>query len=273
MFFYLSKILWPLLQPLYHMAIALFVTCIASMTGWRKTAIVSSIYAVLIMLLFGMGPVGYNLLVYLERQYERPVLANDMVPHGIVVLGGSFEEDLTAHYGRVMAGGAMERMTTFMVLARRYQDMPTKLVFSGGSAKIGQTTEDNIKAGGFFTDADAAALFFLEQGFPLERITFEPKSRNTFENIAFSEDLLKPHHSEEWILITSAYHLPRAMNVAQQQGWPIIAYPVDYRTDGQYRYGLNWHIRQNFYFTHLAIHEWAGNAIYYLTGKSASILP
>jgi uncharacterized SAM-binding protein YcdF (DUF218 family) len=273
MFFFLSKLLWPLLQPIYHVALSIMLAPILNIIKWYKTSIVLGCYGAFILFMFGFLPTGHNMLVYLERQYDRPVLRSNYIPHGVIVLGGAFDENLTKKHGQVMAGSALERMTTFIAMSNRYLEQDTKLVFSGGSASPTQSVEDNVSIDGEFTDTDAAALFLLEQGFDLDRFILEGKSRNTYENVLFSKQLLKPLKGERWIVITSASHMPRVMNVFEKNDWNIVPFPVDYQTNLEYSWAPNLSILNNFYFTQLAIHEWLGNFVYYITDKSASFLP
>ena len=68
----------------------------------------------------------------------------------------------------------------------------------------------------------------LDQG----DVVYEDRSRNTFENALFTRDLVKPKEGERWLLVTSAMHMPRAVGVFRKVGFPVIAYPVDFRTNG-----------------------------------------
>jgi uncharacterized SAM-binding protein YcdF (DUF218 family) len=268
MFFILSKILAPLLQPIYHICGAVFIAWLAI---WlKRTALAKGLlsYSLVILLIFGIMPTGYNMLVYLEGRYETAVINNNNPPDGIIVMGGAMDEALSTLYGQVVAYDSFERMTAFLELARRFENNETKLAFTGGSAAL--LKKDGQRD---LTEAEAAALFFMEQSFPVERIIFEDKSRTTFENAKYCNELFTPSDNENWIVVTSAFHMPRTINVFKAQGWDIKPYPVDYRTDLKYVLVPNLDILKNLNYTRIAIHEWVGNAIYYLSGKSASFLP
>ena len=58
------------------------------------------------------------------------------------------------------------------------------------------------------------------------------KSRNTVENAVFSMDLAKPQPGERWLLVTSGYHMPRAIGIFRRAGFAVEPYPVDWRTRG-----------------------------------------
>lgn len=268
MFFILSKIMSPLLQPALHIALAVIVSFLMLCLGKTKGTKMMLSYAVFVLFVFGIMPTGYNMTVYLESRYSNTVINDRNPPYGIIVMGGAMNEILTTRYGQVVGYDSLERMTTFLKLARRFEHNNTKLVFTGGSAELTQD-KDNPS----LSESEAAALFFIEQGFPQTRIIYEGDSRTTYENVLNSKALLAPKAPQRWIVITSAFHMPRTQNVFQKMGWHIAPYAVDYRTDLKYKFMPSLDILKNLNFTQIAIHEWTGNAIYYLSGKSASFLP
>jgi uncharacterized SAM-binding protein YcdF (DUF218 family) len=69
-------------------------------------------------------------------------------------------------------------------------------------------------------------------GIARDRIVLEERSRNTLENAIYSKDLANPKAGERWLLVTSAYHMPRAIGVFRQAGFMVEAYPADWRTRG-----------------------------------------
>ena len=101
-------------------------------------------------------------------------------------------------------------------------------------------------------------------------VFFEDESRNTHENIVMTMRLLQPQPDETWVLITSAWHMPRAAAVMHSMGWPgrVLYWPVDYRTGGR----LLWwperfDVTDNMDKAALALHELAGWLTYRLTGR------
>jgi uncharacterized SAM-binding protein YcdF (DUF218 family) len=146
---------------------------------------------------------------------------------------------------------------------RRYPN--ARILFSGGS-------------GALIDDADAEASFavlLLESfGIARNRITLEDRSRNTVENAVFSKAIIQPKPGERWLLVTSAYHMPRAIGVFRKAGFPVEPYPVDWRTrradDGLRPFAT---IVDGLRQTDTAVHEWVGLAIYWLTGRSSELFP
>src|SRR5262249_50634996 len=116
---------------------------------------------------------------------------------------------------------AAERMTVVAELARRYP--AARILFSGGSAAL-IFYEGN--------EAEFAGQLLESFGIAHERIVLEDRSRNTVENAIFSKALANPKPGERWLVVTSAYHMPRAVGVFRKAGFAVEAYPVDWRTRG-----------------------------------------
>jgi uncharacterized SAM-binding protein YcdF (DUF218 family) len=84
-------------------------------------------------------------------------------------------------------------------------------------------------------EAISAREIWLSLGVPAERMMFEAKSRNTWENAVFTRELVKPKPGETWLLVTSAWHMPRSIGIFLRVGFPVVPYPVAYRTFGDGR--------------------------------------
>ena len=109
-------------------------------------------------------------------------------------------------------------------------------------------------------------------GIDISYIIFESKSRNTFENILFSKKIINPRESENWLLVTSSFHMSRAINVAEKLDWKFIPYPVDFRTSKKFiSFKPGFALLDNFNSFNLASHEVVGLLSYYLLGRSSKI--
>src|SRR5262249_4377809 len=140
---------------------------------------------------------------------------------GLVVLGGAVTPDVSALRNEVALNEAAERMTVAVELVRKYPQ--ARLLFSGGNGEL-------FASGA--TEAEVALRLFESLGVPRERILLEDRSRNTVENAVFSKSIVNPQPGERWVLVTSAYHMPRAVGVFRKAGFAVEAFPVDYRTRG-----------------------------------------
>ena len=107
-----------------------------------------------------------------------------------------------------------------------------------------------------------------------DRITAEEQSRNTIENAVFSRLIADPKPGERWLLVTSAYHMPRAIAVFRAAGFLVEAYPVDWRTRGPVdAMRLFGSLSEGLGRTDAAIHEWIGLLAYRLAGKTTELFP
>jgi len=180
---------------------------------------------------------------------------------GIVVLGGAIDDLTSRDRGTPILNSAANRITTFVVLARRYPE--AKLVFTGGSGDLEQ---------GVSNEAEYARILIGQLGLPPDRVAFETTSRTTWENAANTYELVKPQPGEIWILLTSASHMPRAVGVFREIGWPVLAWPAGYHSRDHisaYPQSMGKKLAE----LDSAAHEWVGLAIYYLQGKIGALLP
>jgi uncharacterized SAM-binding protein YcdF (DUF218 family) len=261
-FFILSKILGFFALPsniLISIGIAGLVLLCTRFTRLGSWFVVTSIALIAIA---GLSPLGNALILPLEQRFP-PWDASRGAPDGIVVLGGAITLDVSAARGAVALNKAAERITVAAELARRYPN--ARIIFSGGN---------NFLLASDAVEAAIAVQEFEALGIAHERITAEEQSRNTVENAVFSRLLANPQPGERWILVTSAYHMPRAIAAFRAAGFPIEAYPVDWRTRGPVDAltpfpSLGDGLRR----TDTAIREWVGLLVYRITGKTAELFP
>lgn len=216
MFFYLSKTVWFCLQPssLLVLAVALAVWLIRrgrieAGLRWLTGSLVGT-------LVIGLSPVADLITSPLEARFPRPVIDGQRID-GIIVLGG-MEETAPGVRELMSLNDAAERMTEATVLARMHPE--ARLVFSGGSGALIDRT----------SGAERARAFFTAFGIEASRIVLEDTSRNTHENAVRSREALQPKPGQRWLLVTSAWHMPRAVGCFRQAGFDVVAWPVDYRT-------------------------------------------
>ncbi len=112
-------------------------------------------------------------------------------------------------------------------------------------------------------------------GIAPERVTIEDKSRNTEENASFTAAIVHPQASQHWIVVTSAFHMPRAMGVFEKAGFHPVAYYVSFRTQGREREDLRVTFEpvRNLRTFEIAVHEWIGLVAYWASGRSDHIFP
>ena len=260
-FFFLSKLVWMITSPDSLLLILLLIAWALLWRGKNQSAKRVLGFVVGILLIVSLFPVGEWILYPLEIRFpENPVLPQK--GDGIIVLGGTENDFLSTEWHQVELGDATERLLAFETLARRYPD--AKLVFSGGSGSM-------VYQG--YKGADVAKMVFEQQGMNVSHVTFESESRNTYENAVFSKVMAKPIPGENWILITSAFHIPRSVGIFCRVGWPIIPYPVDHYTWPGNLFRVDLDLANHLRILSIGIKEWLGLMTYYTTGKTATLFP
>ena len=262
MFFYLSKILWFFAAPSNLLTVLALMGALLCGTRFARAGRRLALVAGALLLFIGIAPVGNLLFFVLENRFPtQPQTGLD--PYGIVVLGGAIDEIVGKSRGQVSMDEAAERMSEAAVLARLYPN--ARLVFSGGSNAF---FERGV------TEADEAQKYFVQAGIAPERIELESKSRNTFENAVFTRELVKPEPGQRWLLVTSAFHMPRSIGIFRKAGFPVIAYPVDYRTEATLAEARPMReVAIGLHRFDAALREWIGLVAYRLSGKTDTLLP
>jgi len=260
MFFVLSKTLGLLFEPLVVPYLLLGLSAIAR---WRrrKTARLLFISALLVPLVYCVYPLSSLPLQFLENRIQRGNLESHQID-GIIVLGGFTGDGAVAeNRNSYMLNASAERFTATLALARQFPDIP--ILFSGFSGQL-------VHKG--WSEADQIRDLLQRLGGLSRAVLYEEQSRNTYENAVNSQKILAAAPGSRWILVTSASHMPRAVGSFAAAGWTgIIPYPVDYQTisSGSQR----WWSRNGITALRTALHEYAGLLVYYITGRSSSLLP
>jgi uncharacterized SAM-binding protein YcdF (DUF218 family) len=261
MFFILSKVFWFVVAPANLLLLLVCLAAVLSWTRWRRTRRWVIGLAACLGLAFATLPVGQQMLLTLENRF--PVVTD--LParvDGIITLGGVVNQFVTRARGQVALGGSVERITEFAALAHRFPD--AKLVFTGGS---GNLFRQDVK------EADVLRPFLDFLGLDMDRVVLENESRNTHENAVLTRKLLDPAPGETWIVITSAFHMPRTVGSFREAGWTIIPYPVDFKFAGDEGFDLSFNLGSGMAWLNGGLHEWLGLVFYWLTGKSDAIFP
>jgi uncharacterized SAM-binding protein YcdF (DUF218 family) len=261
MFFYMSKIFWFFIDPsnLLLMAICLGTVLIYRRRDKLGRRLLS--FTAVMAVIIATAPIGRILLVVLENRFPTVQTLPGKVD-GIIVLGGVVDEVVTKARGQISIGGAVERLIYFAAFSKQYPD--AKLLFTSGSGKL---LSQNIKEG------DVVGSLLTDLGVDVERLIIENQSRNTYENVRLSKQLVQPITGETWILITSAFHMPRSVGIFRQVGWDVLPFPVDYHLKGDLGLALTFNLIGGISSLSLAIHEWLGLLVYWLTNKSNAFFP
>ena len=260
MFYYASKILWVFAQPSNLLLAVVATGLVALLRDRRRLALWLLCPATLALLAIGLLPLGQWLMLPLENRFPALEQPPDRID-GVIVLGGAVDLAVAESRGLVEFSENAERNITLIELAGRYPD--AKLVFTGGR---------NAIRGSAISEADVMREFTRRHGLD-GRVIFEDRSRNTYENALFSKPLAAPRPDERWLLVTSASHMPRSVGVFRRVGWPVIAYPVDYRTTGELGALPPPDAANRWVEFDQAVKAWVGLLAYWLSDRTDSPFP
>lgn len=255
--FIAAKLLAFLTQPLAWVALLMLVAVL--MVGRRPRASQRlGVAAIVLLLLLGWEPLPDALIRQLEARHPAVPASADLNHYaGVVVLGGALEPAYVwTQPGQSALNDAAERMTEVLPLLRRQPAL--RVLFTGGEGEL---------FGGALSEAQRAERFFIAQGIPSQQLRFESVSRTTHENALLSKSMPGVDPAQPWLLLTSAWHMPRAMASFQKEGWNVRAFPVDFRAGSATpwtQYSMNQGARK----WKLALHEWLGLLAYRLSGRA-----
>ena len=264
MFFVLSKTVAFLLVPSNFLILLGLLGAVLLATRYKRAGVRLAAASIVLLAIAGFMPVGALLGHVLENRFPPWTPARG-APDGIVVLGAGINPGLSRTHGSPQLTGSGERVTVVAKLARDYP--AARIVYSSGNSALFP---------GAPAEADYALPLLESFGIARERVTLEPGSRNTAENAAFTTALVRPKPGERWLLVTSAQHMPRAIGCFRRVGFPVEAYPVDWRTPPRLSLAdllLPFKAGRNLYQLDNAAHEWIGLLAYWLTGRTSSFLP
>jgi uncharacterized SAM-binding protein YcdF (DUF218 family) len=254
--FYIAKVANILLEPLYILSFFLLVLVFLLLfTNFKKVIIFLTKFLLILFLFFGYTPLSSFLLSKIE-DFIKPSRYPIQQLTGIIVLGGSFGLELESkERNETLLNDSAERLTKALEI---YKKNPKVLIlFSGFSNKLKPTG---------WNESDMAKKFFLDQGVRFENLILENQSRNTFENIKYSKDIIT-NYKGTWGLITSANHMPRSYYTFKRQGLILEPIIVDYKTGTSPIFWINFDIKKGLVNWKLILREVVGISYYKITSK------
>jgi uncharacterized SAM-binding protein YcdF (DUF218 family) len=262
-FFVLSKTIGIMLLPVNFMVGIGIVGAILLATRLARPGRRLMVTSAVLLAICGFSPLGNWLLYPLEQRFP-PWDAARGAPDGIVVLGGGIDTDTSYAHGTAAFSASAGRVITAAALAHRYPN--ARIVYSGGNANL--VSDDASK------EADYAVALFESLGISKDRILPERRSRNTFENAEFSKAIAAPKTGERWLLVTSAFHMPRSVGIFRKAGFAVEAYPADWRLAGRADLlKVSVISIEGLAHTELALREWMGLVAYRISGKTSELFP
>jgi uncharacterized SAM-binding protein YcdF (DUF218 family) len=215
---YAIKVIYTWLLPPGGIVLLLLAASIYFLRRNRQHSIVVGVIT-LLLYLSSVPWLSDRLVRSLEQQYVPPsTLQGDI----IVVLGGGVTPDTTGVSG--IGQPSTETASRMITAVELYQATGLPILFSGGQVFTGSGNE-----------ADIGIRILHAMGVPKEKLVAEGDSRNTNENAENVKAVLEQGNYTRPILVTQAFHMPRAVRTFARLGVEVIPYPTGYyaeRTSG-----------------------------------------
>ncbi len=228
-----------------------------SRAKWGRRFVVT---ATALLIVISVLPLERWFLGPLERRFVVPDLSELQVD-GIIVLAGASNVFATLHWGQAALSESAERLTEGIGLALRHPE--ATLVFSDGAWDSTGEPIGAVTARQLLETMAANGL----------RVAYEERSTSTWENALFTKELVNPSRGERWVLVTSAYHMPRSLGVFQAVGWDVIPYPVDLRTGPGTSVTFTFLPARSLVDLSMGIKEWIALVVYRVLGRTPRIFP
>lgn len=261
LFFLLSKIGWDFLSPgnliIFALSFGALLLTFDKVRAAKKILIPSALVSFIVM----AYPVSDYLMAPLEASFSIPEKLPENID-GIIMLGGGedLKRSLSWQVAELGIGG--DRYIGAANLAKIYPKAP--VIFTGGSGSVGLQNTSG--------EGSIARKILTTIGIDSKRLIIESKSRNTYENFKNTKPLLPKFSKGEakgtYFLVTSAFHMPRAVGIARQQNINVIPYPVDYHSNHESFRQWDFDLYDHLKALEPAWREWIGLTVYYYTGKT-----
>ena len=213
MFFILSKILSFLISPLNWCILLLIFSLVLKN---RKIKIFLFRAALVIILVFTNEAIYNVCMSSWEMSPKNVEQCTEKYDYTIVLSGmGSFNEK----YNMMFFSGASDRIMQAIALYKRGKT--DKILLTGGSGEI---LDQKHKESNYLRD------YLLQLGIPDNDIIIETRSRNTHENARYTAEILEKKAGDDYLLITSSYHIRRALGCFKNEGVSVTPYPTDIQT-------------------------------------------
>lgn len=220
------------------------------------------IVALIILIISGLEFLPNIMFNTLEKRVQAGKIPERI--DGIIILAGAVDME-SSRPGLVELTDRADRIIEGVILARKHPE--ARLILTGGSGDLEQ--DERLK------EADYLEKLSLSLGIDKARLTIERNSRNTHEHALEMSKMLS--NNGKWVLITSAFHMPRSLGCFKKERLNVIPYPVDYKTKVEMFDNISliafFPSPGNLSRFSIAIHEWLGLVAYRFMSYTGSIFP
>jgi len=261
LFFTLSKLAWGLLSPTNLIILLVVLGTVLLVLNKINSAKWLLIPTAIISFVLLAYPISDMAMYPLESRFSKPNKLPQNID-GIIVLGGGEELKLSASWNIAELGKGGDRFVAAAILAKHYPNAP--IIFTGGSGLLRYELATD--------QGSISRSLLIAVGIDEHRLIIEADSRNSYENFLMTAPLL-PKRQGQYLLVTSAFHMSRAVGLARQNMIDVIPYPVDYRSNKPSLRQWDFNLSEHLEVLEPAWREWIGLTVYYWTGKTEEWLP
>ena len=246
MLFYLKKIIPPFLLPPGIFIVILFVLGIWFLSKRRWKMGLLQITVGLFLWLAALGPVAGFLFERLEAEFPMPKNPKGDV---IILLGGGINDTAVDLSGiGIPSSQLLERIVAAVRIFKRIQ---VPIIASGGSVYDQKISE-----------AAVIKRYLVELDVPENMIILEDKSRDTIENAKYTKKICDRSGYTSPVLVTTAYHMKRAVMSFEKVGLTVVALPVGSHLGEDSAFRFRNLLPNNYHDLSIALREYLGRVFY-----------
>lgn len=256
-----SDLIWFLLQPSSLIFWLLVLGFLCLVFRWYALGRFLMGFSLILAVLPSVLPIMEWAAQPLENHSQQPNPLPENVD-GILVLGGSVDWAISQSRNEMNLLQNGERMFAVANLVKRYPS--ARLVFTGLFKEVIPNE---------FSGLAQSHTFLSGPEYTNRSITFIGAARSTYEEAILSIQAIQPAAGQRWLLVTSAYHMPRAIGVFKSQGWNLIPYPVDFRSPRDIQLKPRLNVFGRLVELDDIVREWGALIMYQRLGRIENILP
>lgn len=209
---YLHKLLPLLVSPLGVIAFLLFVNF------WLKKRSLT-FFTLILLLIFSLPLTARLIWQGLEKDYPYLEVHSLKTHDAVIVLSGMLHQ-FEAKGAMQAQWGDPDRFFAGLEILR--QGKAKNIIFTGGKMPW-----SNSRAEG-----EVLREVALVMGVSDEKIKLSGYASNTAEEASEVAELMNENNFNSAVLVTSSFHMPRAMQLFEKAGISVEAYPTDFKVSG-----------------------------------------
>jgi uncharacterized SAM-binding protein YcdF (DUF218 family) len=249
-FYFLSKILDIFLTPLAWSIVLVLI----GLTGTSLRRRAWGVLGVALLLTFSLEPVSNAMFRGLEASAKR-TFRPDATYDVVILLGGVVEDRAQATSGQRSFNDNNERLLETFDLLRK--GTARNAIVSGGPADATRTEVVEARV-----LADQLVLWGIDR----ERVIVEDHAKNTYENAVDSAAIVRARGYKTVLVVTSAFHMKRALGCFRAVDLDVDSLPVDFRSYSSPYSGELLPRARFLEESTVALREWFGRGIYRARG-------